>query len=211
MPLHLQAKILRVLQDKRLTPIGSNKVVQLDIRVVAATNKNLKKLMEENKFREDLYYRLNVIPIAVPPLRKRLDDIEKLSYHFLTRYNESFGKNVTKIDNEVLQVFMEYDWDGNIRELENVIEYMMNVTENDTLTIDLLPSNILEKNSNKFESMEENEISQRVVPISELEKNEIKKALDIYGYDTKGKQIAARKLGIGIATLYRKIENMSYH
>ena len=211
MPLHLQAKILRVLQDKRLTPIGSNKVVQLDIRVVAATNKNLKKLMEENKFREDLYYRLNVIPIAVPPLRKRLDDIEKLSYHFLTRYNESFGKNVTKIDNEVLQAFMEYDWDGNIRELENVIEYMMNVTENDTLTIDLLPSNILEKNSNKFESMEENEISQRVVPISELEKNEIKKALDIYGYDTKGKQIAARKLGIGIATLYRKIENMSYH
>lgn len=211
MPLHLQAKILRVLQDKRLTPIGSNKVVQLDIRVVAATNKNLKKLMEENKFREDLYYRLNVIPIAVPPLRKRLDDIEKLSYHFLTRYNESFGKNVTKIDNEVLQAFMEYDWDGNIRELENVIEYMMNVTENDTLTFDLLPSNILEKNSNKFESMEENEISQRVVPISELEKNEIKKALDIYGYDTKGKQIAARKLGIGIATLYRKIENMSYH
>ena len=88
---------------------------------------------------------------------------------------------------------------------------MINVTENDTLTIDLLPSNILEKNSNKFESMEENEISQRVVPISELEKNEIKKALDIYGYDTKGKQIAARKLGIGIATLYRKIENMSYH
>ncbi|EFM39534.1 Sigma-54 interaction domain protein [[Eubacterium] yurii subsp. margaretiae ATCC 43715] len=210
MPLHLQAKILRVLQDKKLTPIGSNKVVELDVRVVAATNKNLKRLMEENKFREDLYYRLNVIPIVVPPLRKRLDDIEKLSYHFLNRYNESFAKNVTKIDDEVLQIFMEYDWNGNIRELENVIEYMMNVAENDTLTIELLPSNILEKRTKKLENIEVDELSQRVIPLSELEKNEIKKALDIYGYDTKGKKMAARKLGIGIATLYRKIENITY-
>lgn len=210
MPLHLQAKILRVLQDKKLTPIGSNKVVQLDVRVVAATNKNLKQLMEENKFREDLYYRLNVIPITVPPLRKRLDDIEKLSYHFLKRYNESFAKNVTKIDDDVLQIFMEYDWNGNIRELENVIEYMMNVTENDTLTLESLPSNMLEKKSDKVVNLEVDELSQRVVPLSELEKNEIKKALDIYGYDTKGKKMAARKLGIGIATLYRKIEHMAY-
>ena len=184
--------------------------MQLDVRVVAATNKNLKQLMEENKFREDLYYRLNVIPINVPPLRKRLDDIEKLSYHFLNRYNESFAKNVTKIDEEVLQAFMEYDWDGNIRELENVIEYMMNVTENDTLSLDSLPGNILEKKSDKLENIEVDELSQRVVPLSELEKNEIKKALDIYGYDTKGKKMAARKLGIGIATLYRKIEHMAY-
>ena len=210
MPLHLQAKILRVLQDKKLTPIGSNKVVQLDVRVVAATNKNLKQLMEENKFREDLYYRLNVIPITVPPPRKRLDDIEKLSYHFLKRYNESFAKNVTKIDDDVLQIFMEYDWNGNIRELENVIEYMMNVTENDTLTLESLPSNMLEKKSDKVVNLEVDELSQRVVPLSELEKNEIKKALDIYGYDTKGKKMAARKLGIGIATLYRKIEHMAY-
>jgi len=210
MPLHLQAKILRVLQDKKLTPIGSNKVVQLDVRVVAATNKNLKQLMEENKFREDLYYRLNVIPTTVPPLRKRLDDIEKLSYHFLKRYNESFAKNVTKIDDDVLQIFMEYDWNGNIRELENVIEYMMNVTENDTLTLESLPSNMLEKKSDKVVNLEVDELSQRVVPLSELEKNEIKKALDIYGYDTKGKKMAARKLGIGIATLYRKIEHMAY-
>ena len=210
MPLHLQAKILRVLQDKKLTPIGSNKVVQLDVRVVAATNKNLKQLMEENKFREDLYYRLNVIPITVPPLRKRLDDIEKLSYHFLKRYNESFAKNVTKIDDDVLQIFMEYDWNGNIRELENVIEYMMNVTENDTLTLESLPSNMLEKKSDKVVNLEVDELSQRVVPLSELEKNEIKKALDIYGYDTKGKKMAARKLGIGIATVYRKIEHMAY-
>ena len=210
MPLHLQAKILRVLQDKKLTPIGSNKVVQLDVRVVAATNKNLKQLMEENKFREDLYYRLNVIPITVPPLRKRLDDIEKLSYHFLKRYNESFAKNVTKIDDDVLQIFMEYDWNGNIRELENVIEYMMNVTENDTLTLESLPSNMLEKKSDKVVNLEVDELSQRVVPLSELETNEIKKALDIYGYDTKGKKMAARKLGIGIATLYRKIEHMAY-
>ena len=187
-----------------------DKVVQLDVRVVAATNKNLKQLMEENKFREDLYYRLNVIPITVPPLRKRLDDIEKLSYHFLKRYNESFAKNVTKIDDDVLQIFMEYDWNGNIRELENVIEYMMNVTENDTLTLESLPSNMLEKKSDKVVNLEVDELSQRVVPLSELEKNEIKKALDIYGYDTKGKKMAARKLGIGIATLYRKIEHMAY-
>ena len=105
---------------------------------------------------------------------------------------------------------MEYDWDGNIRELENVIEYMMNVTENDTLSLDSLPGNILEKKSDKLENIEVDELSQRVVPLSELEKNEIKKALDIYGYDTKGKKMAARKLGIGIATLYRKIEHMAY-
>lgn len=207
MPLHLQAKILRVLQDKRLIRIGSNKLIQLDLRVVAATNKDLRKLIDEKKFREDLYYRINVIPINVPPLRKRLDDIEKLSYYFLDRYNKNFGKNVKRINKEVIQIFMEYDWDGNIRELENVIEYMMNIAEIDTLTEELIPINILEKRSGyipKDEVLSTN--AQRVVPIKELEMNEIRKALNIYGYDTKGKKIAAKKLGIGIATLYRKIE-----
>lgn len=209
MPLHLQAKILRVLQDKKLVRVGSNKLIDLDVRVVAATNKDLRKLIEENKFREDLYYRINVIPINVPPLRKRLDDIEKLSYFFLNRYNESFLKNVKKIDDEVIQIFMEYDWDGNIRELENVIEYMMNLTETDTLTPENIPVNIIEKRTESatFTKEEiEDENLQRVVPIRDLEMREIRKALNIYGYDTKGKKIAAKKLGIGIATLYRKIE-----
>ncbi len=207
MPLHLQAKILRLLQDKELIRIGSNKTIKLDVRVVTATNKDLKKLIEEKKFREDLYYRINVIPISVPPLRKRLDDIEKLAYHMLDRYNKSFGKNVTHIDSEVIQIFMEYDWEGNIRELENVIEYMMNISETDTLTEELIPINILEKRIG-YEPKDDEKAnkSQRVVPIKELEMNEIRKALNIYGYDTKGKKIAAKKLGIGIATLYRKIE-----
>ena len=207
MPLHLQAKILRLLQDKELIRIGSNKTIKLDVRVVTATNKDLKKLIEEKKFREDLYYRINVIPISVPPLRKRLDDIEKLAYHMLDRYNKSFGKNVTHIDSEVIQIFMEYDWEGNIRELENVIEYMMNISETDTLTEELIPINILEKRVG-YEPKDDEKAnkSQRVVPIKELEMNEIRKALNIYGYDTKGKKIAAKKLGIGIATLYRKIE-----
>lgn len=207
MPLHLQAKILRLLQDKQLFRIGSNKLIQLDVRVVAATNKDLRKLIEEKKFREDLYYRINVIPINVPPLRKRLDDIERLSYHILDRYNKSFGKNITHIDKEVIQIFMEYDWEGNIRELENVIEYMMNIAETTTLTEELIPVDILGKrggNSSKEDS--KTSLIQRVVPIKELEMNEIRKALNIYGYDTKGKKIAAKKLGIGIATLYRKIE-----
>ena len=198
MPLHLQVKILRVLQDKRLIRIGSNKLIQLDVRVVAATNKDLRKLIEEKKFREDLYYRINVIPINVPPLRKRLDDIEKLSYYFLDRYNKNFGKNVKRINKEVIQIFMEYDWNGNIRELENVIEYMMNIAEIDTLTEELIPINILEKRTGyipKDDNQSSN--SQRVVPIKELEMNEIRKALNIYGYDTKGKKIAAKKLGIG--------------
>ncbi len=213
MPLHLQAKILRVLQDKKLTRIGSNKLIQLDVRVVAATNKDLRKLIEENKFREDLYYRINVIPINVPPLRKRLDDIEKLSYHFLDRYNESFGKNVSKIEDTVIQIFMEYDWDGNIRELENVIEYMMNIADSDTLTTEMIPVNILEKRASTAKitnkTVEQEQQVQRVIPIRELEMNEIRKALNIYGYDTKGKKIAAKKLGIGIATLYRKIEEQT--
>ncbi|MCT4584662.1 MAG: sigma 54-interacting transcriptional regulator [Peptostreptococcaceae bacterium] len=205
MPLHLQVKILRVLQDKRLIKIGSNKLIKLDIRVIAATNKDLKKLIKENKFREDLYYRLNVIPIKVPPLRQRDGDIKLLTDYLINRYNKSFDKNVLDLDKDVLDALKNYDWPGNIRELENVIEYMMNLSENGRITKDMVPINILETKKKNNDFILDDEIE----PLKYLEKKHILKALDIYGYDTNGKKIAAKKLGIGVATLYRKLEQFS--
>lgn len=205
MPLHLQVKILRVLQDKRLIKIGSNKLIKLDIRVIAATNKDLKKLIKENKFREDLYYRLNVIPIKVPPLRQREGDIKLLADYLINRYNKSFDKNVLQIDKDVLKALKDYNWPGNIRELENVIEYMMNLSENGRITKDMVPINILETKKKNNDFILDDEIE----PLKYLEKKHILRALDIYGYDTNGKKIAAKKLGIGVATLYRKLEQFS--
>ncbi|WXR60998.1 sigma 54-interacting transcriptional regulator [Peptostreptococcaceae bacterium AGR-M142] len=205
MPLHLQVKILRVLQDKRLIKIGSNKLIKLDIRVIAATNKDLKKLIKENKFREDLYYRLNVIPIKVPPLRQRDGDIKLLTDYLINRYNKSFDKNVLDLDKDVLDALKNYDWPGNIRELENVIEYMMNLSENGRITKDMVPINILETKKKNNDFILDDEIE----PLKYLEKKHILRALDIYGYDTNGKKIAAKKLGIGVATLYRKLEQFS--
>lgn len=205
MPLHLQVKILRVLQDKRLIKIGSNKLIRLDIRVIAATNKDLKKLIKENKFREDLYYRLNVIPIKVPPLRQRDGDIKLLTDYLINRYNKSFDKNVLDLDKDVLDALKNYDWPGNIRELENVIEYMMNLSENGRITKDMVPINILETKKKNNDFILDDEIE----PLKYLEKKHILRALDIYGYDTNGKKIAAKKLGIGVATLYRKLEQFS--
>ncbi|MGO5065597.1 MULTISPECIES: sigma-54 interaction domain-containing protein [unclassified Clostridium] len=208
MPLYLQVKILRVLQERKLVRIGSNHLIDLDIRVIAATNKDLKKLIKENKFREDLYYRLNVIPLKIPPLRERKEDIELLMEMLIKKYNGLFDKSVYKVDKECKDILVNYPWYGNVRELENAVEFMINMADDSGIvTMNMLPPNIVEnKNTQIYGTGTDEDIR----PLKEIEKEYILKALDIYGHDTRGKQLAAKRLGIGIATLYRKLEEMKH-
>lgn len=202
MPLYLQSKLLRVIQDKKITRIGSNQIIPLDVRIIAATNKDLKKMIRENQFREDLYYRLNVIPIEIPPLRERKADIVELTEHFIEHYRKMFGKNFNYIDDRAMKTLIEYPWPGNVRELENVVEYMVNMMEDGIIDMNTLPKNI-------FDPLDLIIPDKNLIkPLELLEKQEIEKAINLFGDNTKGKEQAAKALGIGIATLYRKLQNI---
>lgn len=208
MPFYLQVKLLRVLQERTIVRIGSNKLIKLDIRVIAATNMDLKQRIREKKFREDLYYRLNVIPLRVPPLRERGEDIFLIMKILMEKYNKIFNKNVHSIDNEVKEIIKNYSWSGNVRELENTVEFMINMCdEKGIITKDMIYENIIKNSISGNQNEKIN--SEKDAPLMTLEESEkllIKKALSIYGSDTAGKNLCAEKLGIGIATLYRKID-----
>lgn len=200
MPLYLQAKLLRVLEQKEVVRLGSNKPIPVDVRVIAATNKNLEKLIEEGSFREDLYYRLYVLPINIPPLRERKEDIRVLTDYFVRKYTALFKKRVVGFENEVWDFLYKYDWPGNVRELENTVEYMINMLDqNGIISVSLLPQKI------RFDLNKHNDL----IPLEKMEIDLIKRALDLYGGSVTGKQQAAEALGIGIATLYRKIKKYS--
>ena len=139
MTLTLQAKLLRVIQEREFTPVGSTDTMRTDIRIVAATNKDLGQEVRLGRFREDLYYRLNVISIHPPPLRERREDVEPLARHFLTKFAHRMKKRVNTITGDALQLLMEYHWPGNIRELENIIERAVILTRDSRITADLLP------------------------------------------------------------------------
>lgn len=198
MPLYMQIKLLRVLQERKIIRIGSNQLIDVDVRIIAATNQNLEYLVEVGEFRKDLYYRLNVVPIEVPPLRKRTGDIFIFAEHFAEKYATLFKKNFVNISSEVLNIFEKYSWPGNVRELENTIEYMINLMgENGILSYNHLPQKLLITKSI--------EISQeRTLKSMEIEM--INNLLIKYGDSTESKKQIAKILGIGIATLYRKIE-----
>ncbi|WP_300384863.1 sigma 54-interacting transcriptional regulator [Clostridium sp.] len=204
MPIYLQTKLLRVLQERKITRVGSNKEIDIDVRVIAATNKNLKELIKEKKFREDLYYRLNVIPFEIPTLKDRIKDIDLLVEFFIDKYTHLLDKNFTSITitEEVNEAFYNYSWPGNVRELENTIEFIVNMVGTDgIINKEVIPKNLLTKENIKHDIN-----SSEIIPLKELEELEIKKALDMYGTNTESKKKVAKKLGIGIATLYRKIE-----
>ncbi len=210
MPLYLQVKLLRVLQERRLVRIGSNQVIPLDIRIIAATNKDLKKMIEKNQFREDLYYRLNVIPLRIAPLRERREDIQELAFHFLDRYAGLFKRKITSITEDTMELLLRYPWYGNVRELENSMEFMINMMGNDgVLDRRTLPENIREYSEPVSETPETKKRPGSVTRLKELERQEIKKALELFGNGTEGKKKAARELGISLATLYRKLEEIS--
>ncbi|MGA1846073.1 sigma-54-dependent transcriptional regulator [Deferribacter abyssi] len=191
LPLQTQAKLLRVLQDKTFERVGGLKTLKTDARIVAATNRNLEEMVKEGKFREDLYFRLNVFPILVPPLRERKNEIPLLLNFFIKRYSERFQKIIKGYSDDYLNVLMKYDFPGNIRELENIVERSIILCKGEVLTPDLLPPLKIENNTTKKNSMKEHE------------KSLIEKALK----ETNGnKSKAAELLGISRKTLHNKIK-----
>lgn len=141
----MQVKLLRAIQEKKFTPVGSNREVKTNARIIAATNRNLEKMMETSEFREDLFYRLNVMPIFLPPLRERADDIPVLAQTFLQKFSKTHGKNITSLDSDCLDLMKKYRWPGNIRELENVIERAFIIESSTVMTKSSLPDQIREE------------------------------------------------------------------
>lgn len=143
----LQVKLLRVLQEREVSPVGSPKNKEVNVRVIAATNQNLTEAIKENRFREDLYYRLNVIPIEIPPLRERKDDIRFLLDHFLKKFNQENHKDVLELDASAYQVLLNYSWPGNVRELENLVQRLVVLKSTGVITLEDLPLDLLQKKS----------------------------------------------------------------
>ncbi len=209
MSLYLQTKLLRVLQEKQIERVGGTEVIPVDVRIVAATNSNLQELVEKGNFREDLYYRLSVIPLVIPPLREREGDIVLLMKYYIERYSKLLDKNITEIDSEALKTCCDYSWPGNIRELINTVEYAVNLEEGNKIKFNSLPPNIRESKFKKEIALNINSKSSNklgIPSLADIEKEVILKALNYYGWTEEGKQKTAEVLGISRATIFRKIK-----
>lgn len=202
MPIHLQTKLLRVLQDDYVIRIGGKDKIPIDVRIIAASNKDLKSLVGEGKFRNDLYYRINVIPLHIPPLRMRKEDIQLLAKRFLDEFNEKLNKYILRFDDKVIGLMNAYKWPGNVRELANVVEYSVNMANGSIILVDDLPNSI--KGNVGVEAI--NNVGDIIIPIKELERNEIERAIEKYGRSKEDLIKASEALGIGIATMYRKLK-----
>ena len=199
MPIYLQTKLLRALEQKIISRLGSNTTVKVDVRVIAATNQDLEEMVAERAFREDLFYRLNVIPLKIPPLRSRKEDIHLLASGFIHRFAGLFGKRVAGISQGFWDLIERYAWPGNVRELQNTIEYVINMMEDQAvLTAGLLP----EKMKISLANCEKPDLSS----LEQMEEKLLLKAFELYGSDGPAKRLIAEKMGIGIATLYRKLK-----
>ncbi|WP_176461599.1 sigma-54-dependent transcriptional regulator [Anaeromicrobium sediminis] len=196
---NLQAKLLTVLQEKRMEKIGGSKTIPVEARIIAATNENLEEAVRHKEFREDLFYRLNVITIECPPLRFRREDIEALTLYFLKKINTKFNKNVLEISSEVWQILKNYDWPGNVRELENTLESAIALANSTTLYEDDLPIRIIQKAKNHEYFNNNNGLS----PLEIQEIKVIKKALEKYGGH---REKTAKDLGISRRTLQYKLK-----
>jgi two-component system response regulator PilR (NtrC family) len=199
MPLSCQVKLLRAVEERRITPVGSTESIPIELRVIAATNKNLLNEIADGQFREDLYYRLNVVGIHLPPLRERREDIPKLAEHFMNKYNNQMGKNCVSVSDRAMQVLMNYEWKGNIRELQNVIERAIIFAEDDT--IDVVDIGLIADTDDLLEDPDKSlqEVLRR------FEKDYILRVLKKHRGD---KAQTASELGIGVSTLYRKISEL---
>ncbi|HHP6200980.1 TPA: sigma 54-interacting transcriptional regulator, partial [Escherichia coli] len=209
MPLMLQAKLLRAIEAREILPIGASSPIQVDIRIISATNQNLAQFIAEGKFREDLFYRLNVIPITLPPLRERQEDIELLVHYFLHLHTRRLGSVYPGIAPDVVEILRKHRWPGNLRELSNLMEYLVNVVPSgEVIDSTLLPPNLL--NNGTTEQSDVTEVSEAHLSLDdaggtaleEMEKQMIREALSRHN----SKKQVADELGIGIATLYRKIK-----
>ncbi len=205
MSLATQAKLLRVLQEREFEPLGSTRTVSVDIRIIAASNKILRDEVEKNTFREDLFYRLNVVPINLPPLRERKEDIPLLAEHFLQIYNEKNTRNVRGFHPRAMDALMRYDWPGNIRELENVVERAVIFAQEDWVIFSELPEQIREASGDLY-STRVREGLHAGMTIKEMERELIIKTLD---ENDANRTQAAKMLGITRRTLQHKLKEYS--
>ena len=194
MPLYLQIKLLRVLETREIERVGSSKTIPVDIRIIAATNMRIDEMVDTGQFREDLFHRLNVVSLFIPPLRERGNDILVLSEYFINKFKKRFNKNILGLSDEVKEIFLAYPWKGNIRELQNAIEYAVNMEHSQYIQKENLPFQIKKlEESGEFKTL------------YEMEKEHIIKALDKYGWSESGRIKAAKMLGISRATIYRRL------
>jgi sigma-54 dependent transcriptional regulator, acetoin dehydrogenase operon transcriptional activator AcoR len=209
MPLHLQAKLLRVLQERTIERVGGIQLIPINVRVLAATNKDLLSMIKEKTFREDLYHRLNVLQIKLPSLRERRSDIPILTNYFLQLYADKMGIKKKQLDSHLANVFLSYAWPGNIRELQHTIEYACCVCPNEVITYEDVKDRF-----GKLKAMAQTMVGPNhsvITSIVDLERNEIIKALNQFSGMKDGKLKASLALGLSLATLYRKMKQYELH
>ena len=197
MPMSIQPKFLRVLQEYELSRVGSTETIRLNIRIIAATNRNLRDLIQEGRFREDLYYRINVINLALPPLRQHREDIMPITHNYLEQLRTKLEMPLKAISPEAQAVLMEYDWPGNVRELQNAVEYAANLCSEEVLTPKDLPGHLAAAHSAD---------TPREPPEESSEEQLLRELLIRYGYTLEGKKLIAAHMGISLRTLYRRLE-----
>jgi PAS domain S-box-containing protein len=195
----LQVRLLRVLQEKVYEPLGSVSSVKADIRIITATNKNLEELVTTNKFREDLYYRINVVKLAIPPLRDRKEDIPLLIDHFIARFNHLYNKNISAVTDQVLAALLEHDYRGNVRELENIIEHCFVLCQGEIIEQKHLPASFKKFTESDFQDIK------KAVTLKEMEKIFITNALK---QNNGNRTAASKQLGIHKSTLFRKLKSL---
>lgn len=201
MPMNLQVKLLRVLAEREITRVGGTKPIPVDVRIVVATNRNLEEMVKQGLFREDLYYRLNVVPIVIPPLRSRKEDIPSLALHFLDQFNSQYGVE-KKLSYEVIQCLVEYDWPGNVRELKNVIERMVVTTPSNLLAVEHIPKYLAKETMDSNKKILVNGIIPLSEAVEEVEKQIIYNAMNKHKTTRK----IAAALGVDQSTIVRKIQ-----
>ena len=205
LPIYLQTKLLRVLQERTIDRLGGEKPININVRVISATNRDLKKMVEDGEFRLDLYYRLNVIPINLPSLKSREDDVFLISEYIIESLCKKMNKEKKVLSLEIRDLFFNYTWPGNIRELENIIEHGVCFSSDKFIRKVNLPEYMQEeKDLNKVEISEEKSLEELK---TDFEKSVIKNLIEKYGDSLEGKKQVAQKLGIGLTTLYRKIND----
>ncbi|CAG0979977.1 sigma-54 dependent transcriptional regulator [Geobacter sp.] len=207
MEMGMQAKLLRFLEERTFRRIGGTKSFSVDVRIISATNRDLLKAIEEKSFRNDLYYRLQVIPIFLPPLRERRDDILTLTNHFIETFNGEFNKHVTGISKMAEKLLLDYNWPGNIRELKNVIERAIILGNDETLLLEHLPLEIVAKASSQSGGITTFKLPPEGIDIEEVEKELIRQALEISEWNQSK---AAKKLNLGIDAFRYRMKKFGY-
>ena len=196
MPLAMQVRLLHVIQEKQIMRVGGTQVIDLHVRIIAATNKDLKKAVENGEFREDLFYRLNVVSIPLPTLSERRDDIPLLISHFIRKFNQAFGKKIRGISSPATIILMGYNYPGNVRELENIIQRAATLAEGEVIHVTDLPSDLQKLEFSMIEG-------EGILSLAEVEKGHIERVLKMTEYNTS---LTSNILNIPRTTLWRRMK-----